>query len=131
MIKVSFACFCVLAHGKTSFVDNLVEETHVDFYKPQDGDVGIGGSRVLRFTDTLFIEQERQLSIKSTPLTLLLADSRDKSCLLNVIDTPGHVNFSDEVIPKYSVFFHVLKIILKTIQKEVMVRLMLNCILMH
>ncbi|XP_075259496.1 116 kDa U5 small nuclear ribonucleoprotein component-like isoform X2 [Convolutriloba macropyga] len=86
-----------LSHGKTSFVDNLVEETHVDFYKPQDGDVGIGGSRVLRFTDTLFIEQERQLSIKSTPLTLLLADSRDKSCLLNVIDTPGHVNFSDEV----------------------------------
>ena len=78
-----------LSHGKTSFVDNLVEETHVDIFKPED--------ERLKFTDTLFIEQERQLSIKSAPMTLVLSDTRDKSYLVNVFDTPGHVNFSDEV----------------------------------
>ena len=82
-------CFVVSAHGKTSFVDNLVEETHVELFKPE----GEG----LRFTDTLFIEQERQLSIKATPLTLVLGDSRQKNFLVNVVDTPGHVNFADEV----------------------------------
>lgn len=36
------------------------------------------------------------LSIKSTPMTLLMQDTRGKSFLLNLMDTPGHVNFSDE-----------------------------------
>jgi 116 kDa U5 small nuclear ribonucleoprotein component len=37
------------------------------------------------------------LSIKSTPMSLVLPDFRDKSYLLNLFDTPGHPNFSDEV----------------------------------
>ena len=51
----------------------------------------------VRYTDTLFTESERGLSIKSTPVTLLMQDIRDKSYLMNIFDTPGHVNFSDEV----------------------------------
>ena len=37
------------------------------------------------------------MSIKASPITLVLPDSRDKSYLFNLIDTPGHPNFSDEV----------------------------------
>ena len=37
------------------------------------------------------------LSIKSTPVSLILSDSRDKSYLINLYDTPGHPNFTDEV----------------------------------
>lgn len=44
----------------------------------------------------LHTEQDRALSIKSTPMTFLLQDTRDKSFVVNVMDTPGHVNFSDE-----------------------------------
>ncbi|KAF2355074.1 Elongation factor EFG domain V-like [Trinorchestia longiramus] len=51
----------------------------------------------VRYTDTLLTESERGLSMKSTPLTLCLKDIREKSFLINVFDTPGHVNFSDEV----------------------------------
>ena len=48
------------------------------------------------YTDSRLDERERELTLKSTPLSYMLADSRGKSHLLNVIDTPGHVNFHDE-----------------------------------
>ena len=82
-----------LHHGKTSFVDCLLEQTHPD--------INVGEDQDLRYTDTLFTEQERGVSIKSTPLSLLLPDSKEKSYLINVYDTPGHVNFSDEVTAAY------------------------------
>lgn len=44
----------------------------------------------------MFTEQQRGVSTKATPVTLLLQDVKSKSYLLNIFDTPGHVNFSDE-----------------------------------
>jgi len=71
-------------------VDALIEETHVDMQdKHEKGD--------LRYTDTLFTEQERGVSMKSMPVTLVLSTTRNKSYSCNIFDTPGHVNFSDEV----------------------------------
>ena len=78
-----------LHHGKSSFVDCLVQQTHPDLRTKED--------RPLRYTDTLFTEQERGVSTKAMPVTLVLQDLRDKSYLVNLYDTPGHVNFSDEV----------------------------------
>ncbi|KAG5673773.1 hypothetical protein PVAND_003793 [Polypedilum vanderplanki] len=78
-----------LHHGKTTFVDCLIKQTHPQFQDMEE--------RNLRYTDTLFTEQERGVSIKSTPVTLVLQDVKEKSYLMNVFDTPGHVNFSDEV----------------------------------
>ena len=51
----------------------------------------------VRYTDTTIAEQERGISIISTPVSLVLPDSRDKSYLINFIDTPGHVSLSGEV----------------------------------
>lgn len=78
-----------LHHGKTTFIDCLVRQTHPQFDNNEE--------RALRYTDTLFTEQERGVSIKATPITLVLPDVKHKSYLMNVFDTPGHVNFSDEV----------------------------------
>ncbi|KAL9680439.1 hypothetical protein QQ045_018318 [Rhodiola kirilowii] len=47
--------------------------------------------------DTRIDEQERRISIKAVPMSLVLEDSNSKSYLCNVMDTPGHVNFSDEM----------------------------------
>ncbi|KAH6939557.1 hypothetical protein HPB50_019512 [Hyalomma asiaticum] len=78
-----------LHHGKTSFVDCLIEQTHPHLRAKE--------CKNLRYTDTLYTEQEARVSIKASPVTLLLQDLKQKSFILNVFDTPGHVNFSDEV----------------------------------
>ncbi|XP_043262839.1 116 kDa U5 small nuclear ribonucleoprotein component [Colletes gigas] len=78
-----------LHHGKTTLVDCLVRQTHPYLHSVTD-------EKPLRYTDTLFTEQQRGVSTKATPVTLLLQDVKSKSYLLNIFDTPGHVNFSDE-----------------------------------
>lgn len=77
-----------LHHGKTSLVDMLVYETHqleIDVDKP------------LKYTDTHVLERERGMSIRCAPMSLVMQTTRDKSYLVNVVDTPGHPNFVDEV----------------------------------
>ena len=77
-----------LHHGKTGLLDLLIESTHEEAWDP---------ARSVRYTDARVDEQARGISIKATPVSLVLPDSRGKSFLLNLLDTPGHVNFSDEV----------------------------------
>lgn len=83
--------------GKTTFLDMLLEQTMKQPWGPtaslnaQDG----GGPR---YCDTLPSEQQRQMSLVSTPITTILPDTRGKSYLLTIIDCPGHVNFHDESV---------------------------------
>jgi 116 kDa U5 small nuclear ribonucleoprotein component len=44
------------------------------------------------------MERQRGISIKSMPMSFLLADLRGKSHVINVIDTPGHVDFLDDTV---------------------------------
>jgi len=82
-----------LHHGKTTFVDCLMEQTHPAFQRPEDSDT--------RYTDAQFLEIQRGCSLKSTPISIIMQNQRSKSYLLNIFDTPGHVNFSDEVTAAY------------------------------
>ena len=77
-----------LHHGKTLLMDMLVQETHVKHWDP---------SIEHKYTDTRRDEKERMLSIKSMPMSFILQNSREKSYLVNIVDTPGHPNFIDEV----------------------------------
>ena len=80
-----------LQYGKTVFMDMLVEQTHhMSTFDPQS-------EKHMRYTDTRIDEQERRISIKAVPMSLVLEDSNSKSYLCNIMDTPGHVNFSDEM----------------------------------
>lgn len=53
------------------------------------GRPGSGEEKPVRYTDTLFTEQERGVSIKATPITVVMPDLNEKSFLLNMYDTPG------------------------------------------
>jgi U5 small nuclear ribonucleoprotein component len=46
---------------------------------------------------------QRGCSVKCTPVSIVMQDTRNKSFLLNVLDTPGHTNFTDEMSSAYRV----------------------------
>lgn len=85
-----------LHHGKTALMDMLVMQTH-DIGAREEKKTGRRRDEQLRYTDVHILERERGLSIKAAPMTLVLQGTSGKSHLFNVIDTPGHVNFVDEV----------------------------------
>ncbi|KAE8314110.1 P-loop containing nucleoside triphosphate hydrolase protein [Aspergillus transmontanensis] len=85
-----------LHHGKTAFMDMLVMQTH-DLTERLEKRAGKRKEVQLRYTDIHFLERERGLSIKSAPMSLVLQGTKGKSHLFNILDTPGHVNFVDEV----------------------------------
>lgn len=85
-----------LHHGKTAFMDMLVAQTH-DLTERLEKRIGRRKEEQLRYTDVHFLERERGLSIKSAPMSLVLQNTKGKSHLFNILDTPGHVNFVDEV----------------------------------
>lgn len=78
-----------LSHGKTLFLDMLVQSTH---------DRNWNTEKNYRWLDSRVDEQERQMTIKAKPISLLLPDFKEKSYVLNIIDTPGHPNFIGEVV---------------------------------
>ncbi|KAI5205603.1 hypothetical protein AUEXF2481DRAFT_105086 [Aureobasidium subglaciale EXF-2481] len=85
-----------LHHGKTAFMDMLVMQTH-DIQEKLDKRKGRDRDEQLRYTDTHLLERERGVSIKTGPMSLVLPATKGKSHLINMLDTPGHVNFADEV----------------------------------
>ncbi|RDA93269.1 hypothetical protein CP533_6530 [Ophiocordyceps camponoti-saundersi (nom. inval.)] len=89
-----------LHHGKTSFMDMLVLETH-DISDRLNKRTGRKRDERLRYTDVHLMERERGISIKAAPMSLVLQNTRGKSHLINIIDTPGHVNFADEIAASF------------------------------
>ncbi|KAK3393595.1 P-loop containing nucleoside triphosphate hydrolase protein [Podospora didyma] len=85
-----------LHHGKTAFMDMLVLETH-SIADRLEKRTGKRRDEQLRYTDVHVLERERGVSIKASPMSLVLPNTKGKSHLINILDTPGHVDFVDEV----------------------------------
>ncbi|KAI5955915.1 SNU114 [Candida jiufengensis] len=92
----NFAIVGGIHTGKTCLIDQFIIKTHPNINKQTKSNPKF--QKPLKFLDSYKLEIERESTIKTKNMTLLLDNSIKQSYIFNILDTPGHIDFNDETI---------------------------------
>ncbi|GAA5858517.1 hypothetical protein JCM1840_001239 [Sporobolomyces johnsonii] len=94
----NFAIIAHIDHGKSTLADRMLEMTGTIPPAATDRDRPTEEAKNEQVLDTLKVERERGITVRAQSATMFHTHADGETYMLNLLDTPGHADFSSELL---------------------------------